>query len=124
MAVKPNTKAKKAEKKEEKKETYKEFKFDGQTFSYSGRIYPTRGAAGKILNSWGLTLTLNDSITVKGCRLVETENNIFITWPQYQNKDNKYISYFYIAESLNEELDKLIQQLYNLVAETSEEVPF
>lgn len=110
MAIKKNAKAEK----KEVKASFKEFKFSGDTFEYSGRVYPPREGKGKIVKTIGMTLTLNGKITIKGVKIVETESDIFFSWPQYST-DNGYQSYFYIDKDLNDELDLLIEKIIKMV---------
>ena len=81
MAAKKSA-SKKETNKETKKANFKEFNYSGKVFEYSGRVYPSKEGTGKIVRSWGMSLTLNDCFTLKGVRLVETESNVFLTYPQ------------------------------------------
>ena len=116
MAVK-----KKAEKKEEaKKSSFKEFKFTGKTFEYTGRVFPSKEGGGKVKRRWGLTLCLNGVFSLNGCQLVETDSNVFITYPQYfvkgkTDNDGAWNSYVYIDKELNEELDAFVNYLMAVV---------
>lgn len=112
-------------KKEENKVQYKEFKYSGKVFDWSGRVFPGREGHGKIRRSWGLTICLNDSFTLKGCRLVETDANVFITYPQYtkgEGKDAKFESYVFISKDLNEEVDAVVNVLMGVVGIDGEEI--
>ena len=119
---------KKAEKKEEsKKVSFKEFKFTGKTFEYTGRVYPSKEGSGKVNRKWGLTLCLNGVFTLKGCQLVETDSNVFITYPQYfvkgkTDNDGTWNSYVYVDKELNEELDAFVSYLMKVVGIDGEEV--
>lgn len=115
---------KKAAKKEEKKASFKEFKFTGKTFEYSGRVFPSREGSGKVKRTWGITLCLNGLFTIKGCKLVETESNVFITYPQYlSDKDkNVWSSYVYVDKELNEEMDGLVNELMKVVGIAGDEI--
>lgn len=107
---------KKTTKKETKKEVaFKEFKVSGKTFEYTGRIYPGNNGSGNTKRYWGLSLTLNGVITIKGVKLVETKNdNIFLSWPSYENKGTWY-DYIFVDKELNDELDKVVLALMKLV---------
>lgn len=118
MAVKKTT-----EKAEEKKVNYKEFKYTGKVFEYTGRIFPGRDGSGKIRRRWGLTLTLNGVLDIKGCTLTETDSNVFISWPQYHNETKKeWVSYIYVNKDLNDELDGLVNELMKVVGISGEDV--
>lgn len=120
MATKKKTASKKgASKKSEV--NYKEFKFTGKTFEYSGRIYAPTAGKGKIIKSYGMNLCLNGVITIKGVRLVETESNIFLTYPQYVNQKEEYVPYIYVDKELNSEMDDLVTYLMKLLGIDSEE---
>lgn len=86
---------------------FKEFEFDGKEFKYSGRIYPdSTKKAGKV-DITNMTLTLNGVISIKGCKLMQSDNNTWIQFPQYQDKNKEYQNYFYIDKDFSkEELDK------------------
>lgn len=108
---------KKTKKKEAPKKgaNYKEFKVTGKTFEYTGRIYQGNKGSGNTKRYWGLSLTLNGVITIKGVKLVETKkDNIFLSWPSYENKGEWY-DYIFVDKELNEELDKVVLALMKLV---------
>lgn len=118
---------KKAEKKETKKVSFKEFKFTGKTFEYTGRIFPSKEGSGKVKRKWGLTICLNGVFSLKGCQLVETDSNVFITYPQYfvkgkTDNDGTWNSYIYVDKELNEELDAFVSYLMTVVGIDGEEV--
>lgn len=106
-------------KKDETKEVakFKEFKYSGKVFEYDGRIYQPEEGKGKVKRRWYLSLTLNNAVTIKGCHLVETEDKVFITYPQYlKNKDkNTWESYIFVDKELNDEIDTLISEIAELV---------
>lgn len=112
---------KKAAKKEEaKKSSFKEFKFTGKTFEYTGRVFPSKEGSGKVKRKWGLTLCLNGVFSLKGCQLVETDSNVFITYPQYfvkgkTDNDGTWNSYVYVDKELNDELDAFVNYLMAVV---------
>jgi DNA-binding cell septation regulator SpoVG len=99
---------------EEKKVNFKEFKYSGKVFEYSGRVYPKSEGKGKVVARYGINLTLNDVISIKGVYLVETEDKYFLTFPQYKSGDS-YKSYIYIAEGLNEEIDNLTNEIVKCI---------
>ena len=101
---------------EEKKVTFKEFKFSGKVFEYSGRVYPKTEGKGKVVSRHGINLTLNDTISIKGIYLVETEDKYFLTFPQYKSGD-AYKSYIYIDEALNDEIDNLTNAIVECMGE-------
>lgn len=119
---------KKAEKKEAaKKLSFKEFKFTGKTFEYTGRIFPSKEGSGKVKRKWGLTICLNGVFSLKGCQLVETDSNVFITYPQYfvkgkTDSDGTWNSYVYVDKELNDELDAFVSYLMTVVGIDGEEV--
>ena len=103
--------AKKEAKKEEIK--FNEFKFSGETFEYSGRVYPKKSGEtkGKVTAKWYVQLVLNDVLTIKGCYLVETKDDYFLTFPQYK-KDDSFESYIYIVKDMNTEIEELTAIIY------------
>lgn len=122
MAVKKNSEKKEAA----KKVNYKEFKYSGATFEWSGRVFPGKEGHGKIKKRWGLTLSLNGVLDIKGCYLVETDSSVFLSYPQYSTgdgtKDQKWNSYIYISKELNEEIDALVSVLMGVVGIDGEAV--
>lgn len=108
--------SKKTNKKEEAKTNYSEFKYSGKVFEYSGRLYPKTEGKGKVVARYGLSLTLNDVITIKGIHLVETEESFFLTFPSYKSGDD-YKSYLFIDKALNEEIDALTDAIVKVIPE-------
>lgn len=90
---------------------YLEFKVSGETFEYSGRIYPGRDGNGKVKREWGVSLTLNGLLTIKGVWLKQTDSGkVFLTYPQYKSKDS-YNSYIFVDKKLNDDLTKLVKEM-------------
>ena len=86
--------------------TFKEFSYDGKEFKYTGRIWPGLKDSGKNADRTPITLTLNGVISIKGCKLIQTDKSSFISFPQYKKKDDSYDSYIYIPKEFDE-LDKV-----------------
>lgn len=93
-----------------KKADYVEFKFDGKEFKYSGRLYLDNQKETKKCTITPMSLTLNEVITIKGCKLFQTDKNSWITGPSYQSGDD-YKDYLYIGKDLNDEMDKLVEEI-------------
>lgn len=91
-----------------------EFEFDGKEFKYSGRLYPENQKETKKCTITPMSLTLNGVITIKGCKLFQTDKNSWITGPSYQAGDD-YKDYLYIDKDLNDEMDKLVAELEKLL---------
>lgn len=89
-------------KKAEAEKKYKEFGFDGEEIKYSGRVYPNLAKETTKCTITPCNITLNGVITVKGCKLLQTDENAWIEWPQYKNKDDEYVSYFFIEKEFND----------------------
>lgn len=85
-----------------KKADYAEFKFKGETFDYTGRVYPAKKNGNPFIY-----LTINDVLTIQ-CHLVEGKKSSFIGWPSYQ-VENKYKSSIYVDKELNDEMNSLIE---------------
>ena len=68
-----------------------------------------------------MNLCLNGVITIKGVRLVETESNIFLTYPQYVNQKEEYVPYIYVDKELNSEMDDLVTYLMKLLGIDADE---
>lgn len=110
-------------KKETKTESkgYAEFKYSGNTFDYSGRIYPKMKGSdkGKVKGKYYVALCFNDVFTLKGCYLVETESDYFLTFPQFAKKDGDktaYDSFVFVDKKLNDEIDELTNFIYKASA--------
>ena len=97
-------------KKAEAKESFKEFKYDGKEFQYTGRIYPENKKETKKCDITPMNLTLNGLITIKGCKLFQSDKNSWIQFPQYQSGDD-YKDYIYYPKELNDELDALVEEI-------------
>ena len=91
-----------AKKDNKKSNGYAEFKMKGDTFDYSGRVYPAKKKGNPFVY-----LTINGVITIQ-CHLVEGKKSNFIGWPSYE-VDGKWKSSVYVDEELNDEIDKLIE---------------
>ena len=88
------------------KKDYKDFSYDGKEFKYTGRIWPGLKDSGKNADRTPMTLTLNGVISIKGCKLIQTDKSSFISFPRYKKKDDSYDSYIYIPKEFDE-LDKV-----------------
>lgn len=91
--------------KNKKANEYAEFKFKGDTFDYSGRVYPAKKKGNPFVY-----LTLNDAITIQ-VHLIEGKKGSFISWPSYKTSDGDYKSLVYWDESIEKEMDKLIEAI-------------
>ena len=90
---------------------YLEFKVSGETFKYSGRIYPGRDGNGHVKREWGVALTLNGVFYIKGIWLKQTDSGkVFLTYPQYKSKD-KWASYIFIDKKLNPDIEKVVKEM-------------
>lgn len=94
-----------------KSSEYAEFKFKGETFDYSGRVYPAKKKGNPFVY-----LTLNDVITIQ-CHLIEGKKGSFISWPSYQDNKDNYKSLIYIDKALNDEIDSLIEKIEEALKE-------
>lgn len=92
---------------------YKEFKVDGKCFQYTGRLYTEAKETAKS-NRYFVYLCINSGITIQ-CHLVVTDDNSFISWPSWIGKDKKSKSYIYTDECMNDDLDKLSEELEKLL---------
>ena len=93
-----------------KKDNFVEFEYDGKEFKYSGRIYPDSKTEGKACDMTPMSLTLNGVLTIKGCRLMQSDNNTWINFPSWKDKKDEYQSYVYGDKDFSkEELDKVAE---------------
>ena len=90
--------------------SYMEFSFKGKEIDYTGRIYPDLKKSTDALDITPMNLTINGVITIKGCKLLQSDKASWISFPQYKDKDGEYKSYVYIDQTYSkEELDKLVE---------------
>lgn len=107
-----------ARKSTKKEADYIEFEYDGKEFKYSGRMYPENQKETQKCTITPMSLCLNGVITIKGCKLFQTDKNAWIQGPQYESgkgKNTEYKDYLYIDKDLNKEMDGLIAELEKLL---------
>lgn len=76
------------------------------------RIYKTSN--GSPLKAFA-DVVFNNQILVKGLRIVEGKNGLFITMPQVQGKDGKwYPTTMLLDDGLKEELQEALLEAYNV----------
>lgn len=93
---------------------YVDFVFSkGENFDYSGRLYKEKSREVEKLTITPMSLCLNGLITIKGCSLMETDKNVWISGPQYKSGD-EYKDYIYIDKSNNEDMEDLAIYLQSL----------
>lgn len=95
-----------------KENNFIEFEYTGKEFKYTGRVYPDlKKTVGK-LDITPVNFTLNGVITIKGCRLMQTDSNAWLSGPQYKSGD-EYKDFVYIERKFNDseiaELVKVIE---------------
>ena len=97
------------EKKTENKESsFREFTFKGKEITFSGRIYPDLKKSLDKVDITPMNLTINGVISIKGCRLMQSDKNTWIVFPQYKDSKGNYQSYVYVDKAYSEaELDKV-----------------
>ena len=97
-------------KESKKANNFKEFSYEGKEFKYSGRLYPDSQTETAKCTITPMSLTLNDVITIKGCRLMQTDDNTWIAYPSWKDKKDEYQSYIYVDKDFSkEELDKVAE---------------
>lgn len=105
-------------KKSKKTDNFKEFKYEGKEFTYSGRIYPDSAKESKECDITPMSLTLNDVITIKGCKLMESKKNTWIAFPAWEDKKGDWNSYVYVDKEFSkEEIDKVAEAVAEAIAE-------
>ena len=110
--------ARKAQKNNKKENNFKEFEMKGQEFIYTGRIYPTLKKSTDSIDITPLSITLNGMITIKGCKLMQTDEASWISFPQYKDNNGDYKSYVYVdREFADKELFDLVGILEKLISE-------
>ena len=86
---------------------YKDFEYSGKEFKYSGRIWIGKKDSKAKADRTPMSLTLNGVITIKGCKLIQTDSSCFISFPQYKKQSGDYDSYIYTPKEFNDELDQV-----------------
>lgn len=88
--------------------SFREFEFRGKEITISGRIYPDLKKSGDKVDITPMNLTINGVISIKGCRLMQSDKNTWIAFPQYKDSKGNYQSYVYVDRAYSEaELDKV-----------------
>ena len=95
---------------DESKKDFKEFEYEGELFTYAGRIYVDKKREAGKLTIYPMSLTLNGVLTIKSCSFYQTKNNMWVGGPQYKTGD-EYKDYLYIDKSINEEMDALAEEI-------------
>ena len=102
--------ARKAKETKKTEKSFKEFSFKGKEIDFTGRIYPDLKKSTDALDITPMSLTINGVITIKGCKLMQSDKASWISFPQYKDKDGEYKSYVYVDRTYSdEELDKLVE---------------
>lgn len=110
--------ARKAKENKEAKKNYKEFSFKGKEIDYTGRIYPELSKSTDALDMTPMSITINGVITIKGCKLMQTDKSSWISFPQYKDKNGDYQSYIYVDRAFSdEELTKLVEILEDIISD-------
>lgn len=91
-----------------KEDNFKEFKFDGKEFQYTGRLYPESAVETDKSTRTPFSLTLNGVLTIKGCWLWQTDKSSWIKFPEFKSGE-EYKSYVYYPKELNDELGELLK---------------
>ena len=86
---------------------FKEFEYSGKEFKYSGRIWIGKKDSKAKADRTPMSLTLNGVITIKGCKLIQTDKSVFISFPQFKKQSGDYDSYIYTPREFNDELDEV-----------------
>lgn len=108
--------ARKTKETKETKKNYIEFTFKGKEIDYSGRIYPELKKSTDALDITPMSLTINGVITIKGCKLMQSDKSSWINFPQYKDKNGGYMSYVYVDRAFSDsELAALVEELEKLL---------
>lgn len=75
---------------------FKEFNYESENYTFSGRIYPDLAKTYGKVTSTPVSLTIDDLMSIKGCSLKQTDKNAWIAFPEYKNRDGDYVSYVYV----------------------------
>lgn len=82
----------------EESKSYVEFNFKAGDYDFTGRLYKELSKeAGKVTIT-PVSLTIDDLMSIKGCSLKETKNNVWLSFPEYKNKNGDYVSYVFVSK--------------------------
>lgn len=110
--------ARKAKENKKDNKNYKEFSFKGKEIDYTGRVYPDLKKSTDKLDMTPMSLTINGVITIKGCKLMQTDDNSWIGFPQYKDKDGDYMSYVYVDRAYSDsELSAVVEAIEKVLDE-------
>lgn len=88
--------------------TFKEFSYKGKEITFSGRIYPDLKKSTDKVDITPMNLTINGVISIKGCRLMQSDKTTWIAFPQYKDSKGNFVSYVYVDKEYSEaEFDKV-----------------
>ena len=111
-------KKKKAKKSESK--NYIEFKVKSKSFDFSGRVYKTE-VENKNCTKHPMSLCINDMFTISGLWLCETEDSLWISTPQYKDKNDEWKNYIFIHKDFQDEFGSLAEILSEKLEEALDE---
>lgn len=94
-------------KKQNKSADYAEFKFSGEAFEYTGRVYPAKSKKSDPF----VYLTLNDVFTIQAHLKETKKGDQFLSFPSWKDADGEYHQYTYIDKELNDEMDNLVEKI-------------
>ena len=80
----------------EKAKGFKEFNYESENYTFSGRIYPDLAKTYGKVTCTPLSITIDDLMSIMGCILKQTDKNAWISFPEYKNKNGDYVSYVYV----------------------------
>ena len=71
-----------------------------------------KGSWGKVRAFFDLTTT--EGFTIKGFKIIEGINGLFVSMPSQKGKEDEYFDTVYVAQELREELNQLALQTYGM----------
>lgn len=101
---------------QKKEAEFIEFNVEGKEFKYSGRLYPQSKKDTAKCTITPMTLCLNGLITIKGCKLFQTDKSAWVQFPQYSyGEKNEWKDYVFVDKGLNKDMDALVYELEKLL---------
>ena len=84
----------------------------------------TKGNWGKIVAFFDLTT--EDGFTIKGFKLIQGSDGLFVGFPSVKNDDNEYKATVWAEKDVKEQVNKIAMAKYSATAEpvNDTEVPF
>lgn len=100
--------------KAKKEAQFIEYTYESENYTFTGRLYKGYQKTFGKVTSTPLSIKIDDLMSISGCALKQTDKNTWISFPEYQNKENDYVSYVYVDKDQSA-FDELAGHLESLL---------